>query len=172
MLKDGRLDAAILIEPRAMPGIALTPLVEEDLCLVGPASAELSLDAPVALAEVARAPMIMLAPENHVRRKIEAALSRAGLSLNPALEVEGQPLAFDLVRRGLGYTVLPYSAVRAEMAAGRMSGAPIKGLGLGWGLGVNRTRAGAPAVSALVETIRSLVAERADGDKWRSAADA
>lgn len=48
LLKEGRLDAAILIEPRAMPGVALTPLIEEDIYLVGPEDAGLSLDAPVA----------------------------------------------------------------------------------------------------------------------------
>ncbi len=166
-LKEGRLDAAILIEPRAMPGIALTPLIEEDIYLVGPGDAGLSLDTPVTPADLAQLPMIMLASENHVRSKAETALSRAGLSLNAALEVEGQPLTFDLVRRGLGYTLLPYCAARAEMAAGRMSGAPIANLGLGWTLGVNRTRAGAPAVSALVELVEEIVAERAHSNEWR-----
>ncbi|MDH3582058.1 MAG: LysR substrate-binding domain-containing protein [Hyphomicrobiales bacterium] len=167
LLKESRLDAAILIEPRPMPGVALTPLIEEDIYLVGPGDAGLSLEAPVTPATVAEVPMIMLAPENHVRSKIEAALSRAGASFNAALEVEGQPLAFDLVRRGLGYTLLPYCAVRAEMAAGHISGAPIAGLSLGWTLGVNRTRAGAPAVSALIETIQELVDERTRNNEWR-----
>jgi len=166
LLKEGRLDVAVLIEPRPMPGIALSPLVEEDIYLVGPGNAGLSLDAPVMPADLARVPMIMLAPENHVRRKAEAVLSRAGLSFNAALEVEGQPLAFDLVRRGLGYTLLPYCAVRAEMAAGRMSGAPIAGLSLGWTLGVSRVRAGAPAVRALVDTVHELVAGRVAGGEW------
>lgn len=167
LLKEGRLDAAILIEPRAMPGVALTPLIEEDIYLVGPGDAGLSFDTPVTPADLAQVPMIMLAPENHVRSKIESVLSLVGLSFNPALEVEGQPLAFDLVRRGLGYTLLPFCAVRAEMAAGRMSGAPIAGLGLGWTLGVSRARAGAPAVSALIELIKEIIAERADGNDWR-----
>ena len=167
LFKEGRLDAAILIEPRAMPGVELTPLIEEDLYLVGPGDAGLSFDTPVTPSDLAKVPMIMLAPDNHVRNKIEAALSRAGMSLNAALEVEGQPLTFDLVRRGLGYTVLPYCAVRAELAAGRMSSAPIAGLGLGWALGVNRARAGAPAVSALIEMIKEIIEERAHGNEWR-----
>ncbi len=167
LFKEGRLDAAILIEPRPMPGVALTPLIEEDIYLVGPGDAGLSLDKPVAPADLADVPMIMLAPENHVRGKVETVLSRAGISFNAALEVEGQPLTFDLVRRGLGYTLLPYCAVRAEMAAGRMSGAPIAGLSLSWTLGVNRARAGAPAVSALVDTIVYLIGDRATGNEWR-----
>ncbi len=171
LLKEGRLDAAILIEPRAMPGVALTPLIEEDIYLVGPGDAGLSLDVPVAPADLAEVPMIMLAPENHVRSKIEAVLSRAGLSFSAALEVEGQPLAFELVRRGLGYPLLPHCAARAEMAAGRMSGAPISDLRLGWTLGVNRARAGAPAVSALVELVEQIVAERARGNEWHIPTD-
>lgn len=170
LAKDGSVDAAILIEPRPVPGIALSELLTEKLYLVGPREAALEIDRPIPPDRVAEVPMVMLAPENHVRTKIESALARKGLALNAALEVEGQPLALDLVRRGLGYTVLPYCAVRVEMAAGHLSGAPIDGLGLGWTLGVNRARAGAPAVAALVDTMRELVAERAGTNEWQEIA--
>ena len=163
----GGVGAAVRVGPGGVPGGGRTPRVEGDVDLVGPGDAGLSVDTPVTPSDLAKVPMIMLAPDNHVRKKVEAALSRAGMSLNAALEVEGQPLTFDLVRRGLGYTVLPYCAVRAELAAGRMSSAPIAGLGLGWALGVNRARAGAPAVSALIEMIKEIIEERAHGNEWR-----
>ena len=173
LVKDGRLDVAILIDPRPTPGVAVEPLFAEDIYLVGPGDAGLSLDAPVSLARLAQVPMIMLAPQNHVRAKAQTVLSRAGLAFNAAMEVEGQPLAFDLVRRGLGYTLLPHCAVHAELSAGRMSGAPIDGLRLDWKLAVNRSRAGAPAVRALSETVRIRVAERglrSDGVRSKASA--
>lgn len=169
MMREGRLDVAILIEPRPMPGIAPTPLLDEAIYLVGAREAGLSLDRPVAPAELAGLPMVMLARENHVRAKVEATLSRLGLHLDAALEVEGQPLALDLVRRGLGYTLLPRCAVQAEMAAGRLSGAPIAGLTLGWQLGVTRDRADAPAVRALVEVLGETAAERIAAEAWQGA---
>lgn len=167
LLKDGRVDAAILIEPKPMPGVALTELLTEDIYLVGPKDAGLKLEKPVPPAKLAEVPMVMLDAQNHVRLKAENELAREGLTLNAALEVEGQPLALDLVRRGLGYTLLPYCAVQVEMAAGRLSGAPVKGLGLGWTFGVNRTRAGAPAVSALVDLVLEIIAERTDSNGWQ-----
>ncbi|MBS27660.1 MAG: hypothetical protein CL566_01860 [Alphaproteobacteria bacterium] len=169
LFTEGQLDAAILIEPRTMPGIKLTPLIEEPICLVGPRKAGLSLDMPVSPAHVAEVPMIMFPVENHVRKRTEAVLARKGLALNPALEVEGQPLTFDLVRRGLGYTVLPQCAARAEMKLGRMSAAPIAGAMLGWSLAVARPRADAPAVRALAELLVDITRTRAADGHWLSA---
>jgi LysR family nitrogen assimilation transcriptional regulator len=172
LVAEGRLDAAILIEPRAMPGVALTPLVEEDICLVGPADAALSLDRPVDAAALADVPMIMFAPENHAQRRVESLLARSGRRLDPALEVEGQPLTFELVRRGLGHTLLPACAVRAELAAGGMSAAPIAGATIGWSLAVARARADAPAVRALVDLLCELAAARVADGTWRAARQA
>ncbi|HCP00082.1 MAG TPA: LysR family transcriptional regulator, partial [Rhodospirillaceae bacterium] len=53
LFREGQLDVSILIEPGAMPGVALTPLAAEDICLVGPREAGLSLDEPVSLRELA-----------------------------------------------------------------------------------------------------------------------
>jgi LysR family nitrogen assimilation transcriptional regulator len=170
LFHDSQLDAAILIEPRAMPGVALTPLVAEDICLVGPQEAGLSLDRPVSPDELANAPMIMLDAGNHVRTKIESLLGRRGLSLTPAMEMEGQPLTFEMVRRGLGHTVLPRCAAHRELAAGRMSAAPIAGATLGWSLAVSRTRADAPAVRALTELLQEIAQARIDEGAWQQAA--
>lgn len=170
LFRGGQLDAAILIEPGATPGVALTPLVAEDICLVGPKEAGLSLDIPVSLDELATAPMIMLDAANHVRTKIEGLLAQNDLSLNPAMEMEGQPLTFEMVRRGLGHTVLPRSAAGRELAAGRMSAAPIRGATLAWSLAVNRTRADAPEVRALTELLHELAQARIDEGAWQQAA--
>lgn len=170
LFHDGQLDTAILIEPGTMPGVALTPLIAEDICLVGPRDAGLSLDTPVTLATLAAAPMIMHDAANHVRTRIESLLARHALSFLPAMEIEGQPLTFEMVRRGLGHTVLPRCAARAEIATGGMSAAPIAGATLGWSLAVNRTRAGAPAVRALTELLHELAQRRIDDGVWQPSA--
>ncbi|MBT3398845.1 MAG: LysR family transcriptional regulator [Rhodospirillaceae bacterium] len=170
LFHDGQLDAAILIEPGTMPGVALTPLVAEDICLVGPYEAGLSLDTPVSPQHLASVPMIMLDAANHVRRRIESLLGQLGLSLNPAMEMEGQPLTFEMVRRGLGHTVLPRSAAHREIATGRMSAAPIAGATLGWSLAVSRTRADAPEVRALTELLHELAQTRIDEGAWQQSA--
>ncbi len=165
-LREGGLDAAILISPAKMREVVVENLVEEPLCLAGPPDSGLSMQEPVAPEQLADIPMIMLSPHNKVRTTLEARLRARGLSLRPALEVQGQPLALELVRRGKGFTVLPHCAVKAEIEAGRIAGAPIAGLKVRWSMGVNRNRSGATAVMAVTAVIREIVAERLAGGRW------
>lgn len=165
-LREGRVDAAVLISPKPMPGISLERLVREHVYLVGPPGAGLEMDEHVSVDTVARLPMIMFPGYNKVRQAVEEALHRDGLDFTPRVEVEGQPLTLALVRRGMGYTVLPQCAARAEIAAGRMCGAPIEGAIVSWELGIQRVRAGAPAMKALVSALRAVVARQIEEGVW------
>jgi len=165
-LREGNVDAAILISPKPLPGIAIEPLVAEPICVVGPVSANLSMSKSAPLEMLARVPMLVFPSHNKVRIEAEAAIARAGLQLNMFAEVEGQPLLIDLVRRGLGYAVMPYCAAQGEVLAGTLSASPIEGTSVTWELGINRARAGAPAVKALVALIRSVVAEKFRAGLW------
>lgn len=168
LLRGGELDVAILIaEARNMSGIELTPLLTEEVYLAGPPEAGLRMDRPVPVATLAEVPIILLAPRNMLRASIERELGRHELKLRNSLEVEGQPLVFDLIRRGLGYTVLPHCAVQAEMAAGHVSGAPVTGLTMSWTLAVSKLRADAPAVRELVRIIHEVKEERVREGAWR-----
>lgn len=168
LLRARQVDVAILISaPRRIENVVFTPLVGEDVYLAGPAEAGLELDRPVAVADLVKLPMILFGEQNFIRRRIEHLLDEQGLALSGSLEVDGQPLLLDLVRRGVGYTVLPYCALEAEMAAGRISGAPVSGLQFDWTLGVNAMRAHAPASRALVGMIEDAVRERIKGGHWR-----
>lgn len=165
-LRESRLDVAILISPKPITGIALEPLLTESVCLVGPPDCGLKMSRAVSAAGVAEVPMIMYAPGNKLRMRIEELLARTGRTLRAALEVEGQPLTFELVRRGIGYTLLPYCAVKQAVEAGQFAAAPIEGATLTWELGINRARAGAPAVKALVDLIRESVDREKRSGVW------
>ena len=129
----------------------------------------MTLDGPVAVELLADLPIILLSPQNRLRLQIETELARCGRRLQTSLEVEGQPLVLDLIKNGIGYTVLPYCAIEAEIAAGRVSGAPIRGLTMTWTLGVNRMRAHTPAVRELIALIRQAVDARVASGEWRVA---
>lgn len=162
-LREGRIDLAVLISPKPMAGISLEPLASEHVHLVGPAGAGLDMAEPVSLEAVARVPMIMFPSNNKVRQTVEDALHRRGLAFTQRIEVEGQPLTLSLVQRGLGYTMMPRCLTRVETSAGRLSGAPIDGATMSWELGVQRVRAGAPAVKALVAMLRNAASDGLDG---------
>jgi DNA-binding transcriptional LysR family regulator len=168
LLAARQIDVAILIQgARGLDNFDITPLVTEDVYLAGPPAANLRLDKPVPLKTLAELPIILFSKRNQLRVAVEHALARDGLGLQPYLEVEGQPLTLDLVRSGAGYTIMPYCAVQTEIAAGEISGAPIRGLTTTWALAVNRARAHAPALRELIALINRSVDEHVKRGTWR-----
>ncbi|MBM3559207.1 MAG: LysR family transcriptional regulator, partial [Alphaproteobacteria bacterium] len=63
LMEDGRLDVAVIIEPRAIRGVAQETLVSEAMCLAGPPAAGLDMARPVSAADVANVPMMMFSPQ-------------------------------------------------------------------------------------------------------------
>ncbi|HEX5508843.1 MAG TPA: LysR substrate-binding domain-containing protein, partial [Pseudolabrys sp.] len=161
--------AILMAGARGLDNFEITPLVAEDVYLAGPRSAGLRLDKPVPLRKLAELPVILFSKRNQLRVAVENALAHDKLALRPYLEVEGQPLTLDLVKNGTGYTVMPYCAVQTEIAAGEISGAPIRGLQTTWALAVNRARAHAPALRELIALIRKAVDEHVKSGTWRAA---
>jgi DNA-binding transcriptional LysR family regulator len=170
LLRSRAVDVAILISvARNLDNVQFTPLANEDVFLVGPPDCGLDPSTPVPLSHLADVPMILVAPGNWLRREIQRTLARHDLGLRRSVEVEGQPLVLDLARRGAGHTVLPLCAIAAELAAGRLSGAPIEGLTITWTLGVNRMREHDPAVRELVRLIHEGIDSRIASGDWRVA---
>jgi len=167
MLHSRQLDVAILFGgSRKHDSFDVKPLVAEDVYLVGPTSAGLKLNTPVSVRDLADVPIILISRRNQLRLVTEEAMARQGVSFRPFLEVEGQPLTHDLIQKGVGYTITPYSAVQDELESGELSGAPIRGLTISWELGVNRVRAHAPSVRELIALIHQAIAARVASGKW------
>lgn len=122
-LQRGLADVAVLYDVAASPTLRLRPLAPERLYLVEPAAG--GAHAPVPVAELARRPMILPRPQHGLRRVLDMAATRLGLTLVPVIEVDSLPLQLDLVRRGFGATVLPLAAVHAEIAASRLMARPL-----------------------------------------------
>lgn len=169
LLQTRQLDVAILFGgTQKLDNFDVTPLVSEDLYLAGPRHAGLDLNAPVPIKYLAEVPIILISRRNQLRLVLEQAMAACGRDLHSFLEVDGQPLTHDLVKQGVGYMVTPYCAVQAEIDAGELSGAPIRGLRMTWALGVNRARAHAPAVRELIALIRQAVDDRVSDGRWRA----
>jgi LysR family transcriptional regulator, nitrogen assimilation regulatory protein len=169
MLQSRQLDVAILFGgSRKLDNFGVTPLVSENVYLIGAAGAGLDGSKPVSIRELAGLPIILISRRNQLRIVIERALARHSCAFRPFLEVEGQPLTHDLVQRGIGYTIAPYCAVQKEIETGQLSGAPIRDLTITWELGVNRMRAHAPAVQELIQLIHQAVHERMASGSWRA----
>jgi LysR family transcriptional regulator, nitrogen assimilation regulatory protein len=169
LLQTRQVDVAILFDrANKFDGFEVTPLATEDICLAGPPDAGLALNRPVSIKDLAEIPIILLSKRNQLYVAAKQAMARHNIDFRPFLEVEGDPLTVDLVKRGVGYTIRPYCAVQAEVEAGELSGAPIRELTITWALGVNRVRAHAPAVRELIALIQKAVDDRVAGGIWRN----
>lgn len=122
-LAAGRVDLGLVYNPEPHAQLAQEPVLEETLCLVGPAGA---LPGPrVTLAEVAQLPLVMPQWGHSFRRLMEARALLAGVKLQVAWEVSSVPTILDIVRRGHGFAALTRSAVAAGTAPGEVDLAPI-----------------------------------------------
>jgi LysR family nitrogen assimilation transcriptional regulator len=119
----GRADIGLLYNPVPAPTVELKPLLDEDLCLVGPRRAGES--ATVRLRDLPRYPLIIPGRPNALRTLVETRLAAVGLRPQVALEIDGVGPIVELVAEGLGYAILPPRALHRESAAKRLAARPI-----------------------------------------------
>ncbi|MBA4327791.1 MAG: LysR family transcriptional regulator [Polaromonas sp.] len=123
-LRVGNLDLAVLYNSERSPELETITLRTEELVLISPrTSARAGAAArsgsgkrqPIALAEVARLPLILPSRPNAFRILIEGELIAIGCKPQLALEVDGLNAILSLVREGMGHAVLPsYTLSNAE----------------------------------------------------------
>ncbi len=116
LIMSGRMDLAVLYGNRAIHGLSFTPLLEEELFLVGPAA---SAD-PIPVAEMEGIELFLPRPYNIVRKLVDENFTRAGVSFRVVAEVESAATLKAVIADGLGLTILPASMAR-EAADGRPS---------------------------------------------------
>jgi DNA-binding transcriptional LysR family regulator len=108
-VRDGRLEAGLVVLPVDDRGLAVRPVFEEELLYLS-ADPE-RLRAPVTIERLASAPLILYdarwADVDPIRRQLRELAQRAGVVLEPQIEVEYMTAALDLAARGLGDTLAP-----------------------------------------------------------------
>ncbi len=167
-MEEGLLDLAIMTNLEHAPAtFETTPLVREQLILVGDRHSKLRMDTAVPLARLGIADMILPGRPNVIRSYVENAVTRAGQTYRNRIEAETLSLCLELTRRGLGYTVMPYCALHGRLDRGaELRSAPISGLTLSWDLCVNRTRVHAVVVRTVAEALRKFVEAEVHSGGW------
>ena len=151
----GRVDVGVVYDLHYSPAIELSPLMEEALCLVGPASQRERGAVP--LRQLPRYPLIMPARPNAIRMLVEARLAAIGLKPNVTLEIDAIPAILELVGEGFGYAVL---SERAVVGAPRLAARAIvrPGIRSRLAIAVSAQRPETPLQRSTIERIRSLTA--------------
>jgi len=115
LIMSGRMDMAVLYGDKKVHGLKFVPLLQEELFLVGPSSRPAPGES-VRLADLRATELFLPRPYNTVRKLVNEAFQRAGLSPpNVVAEIESAITLNAVVGDGLGVTILPESMAR-EMA--------------------------------------------------------
>ena len=169
-LDAGDVDLSLLYNLASAPSLAVIPLLREKLWAVAPPGEDLSPQAPAAWEQVLGHPLVLPVPGHGLRTLIDQALSLLPRRPRVAVQVNSMHLQKQLVLAGQGWTVLPAAGVASDVAAGKLSGAPLKepeverSVVLGLRLG-RRTPAPVEAVGG---ELRRLIRELALSGAWPS----
>lgn len=120
-LTTGRVDIALHYDQPNLGRSNAEPLLAQDLLLVAPASAGLSLDVAVPASRLREVPLILPGHPHGLRLTLDAHAARKGYALNVPIEVDSTPAIIGLVAEGAGYSVLPMALIHEVVRAGRVS---------------------------------------------------
>jgi LysR family transcriptional regulator, nitrogen assimilation regulatory protein len=114
LIGSGRVELAVVVDAVETRGVAAQRLLTEALYLI--AWPEFPMpSAPVAIAELARMPLILPSAPNTIRSRVEWALREAGLPCEILFEASSTALLFAAVMAKLGVTILPWTAAYVEL---------------------------------------------------------
>ena len=115
MARSGALDVAILFSRKAASELDSEPLLTEDLLVIVSVGSPLVPEAATSLtlAQAAALPLIVPSPGYGLRRQITLEFERAGLALEPTMEVDSLLLTMLHCEKGGGATIQPMAATQA-----------------------------------------------------------
>lgn len=124
-LHRGEIDVAVLYDPHPARSLRSQPLLLENLFLIGPPEAGFSSVRAVPFAELAGKRLLLPSIRHGLRSIVERCGAEAGVALDVAVEADSYATLKDLVRHGHGWTILPLAAIHDDIAARRLTAAPL-----------------------------------------------
>lgn len=121
----GEVDAALLYGAERSAEVQATPLIEEPLWVIGPIEAGLRRDKPVPLAALVGRKLVLPSAPHGIRTLVEHACAVSHVTLDISAETNALSVQRSLVLGGHGLTILPPIAVADDLAARKLSGAPL-----------------------------------------------
>jgi len=129
-LWQGQVDLALLYDVDEMPQLETMALLPDRMYLIGSRRLPSPSRGGPSVAELCDMPLVMTSTGYGWRRRLEKALADRDARPYVRAEVESLAVIKELVIRGFGYSVLPKSAVHAELVRGDLWAMPIPELEL------------------------------------------
>lgn len=122
-VREGQLEAGLVVLPIEDRGLEVRPVLDEELVYLSADPERVRV--PITIEALARAPLILFdarwAAVDPTRRLLRERAQRAGVALEPQIEVEYMTAALEMAARGLGDTV-GTSSVLTSRGYGRRLG--------------------------------------------------
>jgi LysR family nitrogen assimilation transcriptional regulator len=164
-LINGRLDIAVLFTGQSERGLAVEPLLVEELFYV---TAD-SDPSPIRMADVARLPLLAPGPGGGTQRVAQELFTKFGLTVTPIGEIDSLGTFRRAVASGLGNAILPWSALYDEDRKLSLNFRRITDEKLARPAALCFCDIGqrSPAIEAVALTLRSLIYELCDKGIWQ-----
>jgi DNA-binding transcriptional LysR family regulator len=159
---DRELELGVVGAARRHRGVVFEPFFRDEVVLATPPDHDFA-GRTITLDELKREPLIVMQEGAGVRQVIEDELRRAGTrlrDLEPRLELGLQESARSAVAAGYGVTFISRAAIEADLAAGTLAVARVKGLDPAREISLVRSTGRSPtrAAEAFVDFARGRVA--------------
>jgi LysR family nitrogen assimilation transcriptional regulator len=165
-LVGGRLDLALLFRDSPTHGVAVQPLLDEELFVMGNVGLDdLPLDDPCPLQRLNRVPLILPSGAQGLRVLVERSFIKADVTLNVVAEVDSLTTTIGAVRKAVGCTILSKSALVSHGGEQGLVIRPLAAPGLKrpvslcWSTDLPRTAAAMAVRGILVDLVRELIAD-------------
>jgi LysR family nitrogen assimilation transcriptional regulator len=164
-LLNGRIDLALLFEGQPAHGLAVEPLLIEELFYVT-ADPDPS---PIRIAEVAQRPVIAPGPGSVSRRVAQEAFKEHGLTVKPIGEIETVSALRRAVASGIGNAIQPWSVLYDGEGKITLNYRRIADAKLVRPVALCFSEVGqrSPAIEAVALTLKSLVRELVESGTWQ-----
>jgi LysR family nitrogen assimilation transcriptional regulator len=153
----GTIDLGLVTEVGSRDDVVVKPILREETVLVSPVGSPVSKRKSIAARDLAKLPVIN-APG--LRRVFQ---QRHG-TLNPIVQIHSSAPAAELTRSGVGYAVIPKSALSTSDVWRGLQGVPVRGLDitrmLVWGKGRPASLAARAFRDAVEELIQQGIQEK------------
>ncbi len=162
----GEVDLGIINSNEPIQGLTSQRLATEPMLLVGPPDSGLSLDMATPIERLADLPLILTTRPNSLRRIVDSEMQHQKLRPRIRVEANTLPLMTDLVKQGLGYTVLPSCSVLSLVKAGQLSASPLGALQITWTIAYPSNRGVSVAAQLLLKIIQRTVDALIENGEW------
>jgi DNA-binding transcriptional LysR family regulator len=127
-LLEGEIDMAILTNPVSHPRLHCIPLQQDKVVLIASPQRKETLPDPLPLEQLSLLEMISFQAPSRFRTFVDSILEQYGIYPNVTMEFDSHEAVKLMVGLGFGVALVPHSAVRGELAEGRLSEVVVEGL--------------------------------------------